>query len=413
MGNRKSSETREILAQGSLKPSIAVRDERNEAGLYAFFRDLMKEGLKEVIESRIIQPANHGAYPAMEARGGSDGTGFVYGECAPSFSDQFEDGEYEAAIGATDKLTNTIDGDLETEIIDLFGRGFPLAEITAEIKKSHNKHVSEEAISKLADRLGPDIKEWQGCRLQPAYAFLVINTEYFSVRHEGHVTNRGVHILVGVTLGGTKEILGFWQAAQDTPKLWAIILNELKNRGVQDIMIVIADKINGINEALAAVYPTSKLQRSLVHQHNRTLRFVSWNDTKKFKADICEIYKAGSEADGLERLSDLEAKWQGRYPFALKNWKENWDELGQIYKYPANIRKTICSSNAINKMNDMFKAIARKHKLFASPNSLEKIIYLCAVKFQNKWTQRAREWDKVMNELYGVLPELMEKHLKY
>jgi transposase-like protein len=168
-----------------------------------------------------------------------------------------------------------------------------------------------------------------------------------------------------------------------------------------------------LDDACAAAYPTAKLQRSLIHQHNRSLKFVSWNETKKFKADISEIGRAVSEADGLARLSDLEAKWKEKYPFALKSWRENWDELSLIFKYPAHIRKAICSFSAINKMNEIYKNIARRHKLFASPNSLEKIIYLCALNFQNKWTGRAREWDKVMNGLYEVFPELMDKHLKY
>jgi transposase-like protein len=413
MGNKKSSEIREIMAPGNPRHNGESRAVRNEADFLTFFKSLMKESLKEMFEGHVSQPSDRGAYATMDSRSGNDSAGFLIRENAPVFIDQYEDREYEVAGCVSDRHQNTLDRDLETEILVLYGKGYPLADISASIKKSHNEHVSEEAISKLADRLGPDIKEWQGRRLQPAYTFVVVNTEYFSVRHEGHVTNRGIQFLIGVTLGGTKELLGFWQTAQDNPKLWAMILTEIKNRGVQDIMIGVADKLNGLSEACAAVYPSAKLQRSPVHQRNRTLKFVSWNDTKKFKADIGEIDKAGSEADGLERLSDLEAKWKGKYPFALKSWKENWDELGQIFKYPVHIRKAICSFSAINKMNDMYKNIARKHKLFASPNSLEKVVYLCAVNFQNKWTQRGREWDKVMNGLYEVFPELMEKHLKY
>ncbi len=254
-------------------------------------------------------------------------------------------------------------------------------------------------VSKITERILPEIKEWQNRPLDALYPFVFMDAIHYKIREDNHVVNRAAYVVLGVNLEGNKDILGIWIGENESSKFWLGILNELKNRGVADILIFCVDGLTGMKEAIAAAYPKAEVQRCIIHQLRNSFKYVSYKDLKAFSKDFKAVYSAVSEEAALDKLYELKNKWGQHYPYAFRSWETNWDILSPFYKFPEAIRKTIYTTNIIEGLHRQFRKVTKTKSIFPSDSSLEKMLYLASMNVMKKWTQRYRNWDQVLSQL--------------
>ncbi len=231
----------------------------------------------------------------------------------------------------------------------------------------------------------------------------------YKVREYGRILSRAAYVVLGVTTEGYKEILSITVGANENSKFWMGMLNDLKNRGVQDVLFFCVDGLSGMKEAIAAAFPKTEYQRCIVHQVRNTMKYVSDKDRKPFCADLNTIYQAPTEEKALDALERVTEKWGGKYPNSMRSWRQNWDAICPIFKFSAAVRKVIYTTNAIESLNATYRKLNRQRSVFPSDNALLKALYLSTFEATKKWTMPIRNWGQVYGELSimyeGRLPE--------
>lgn len=292
----------------------------------------------------------------------------------------------------------SLDG-FEDKIISMYALGMTMSEIKDQIYQLFGCKLSEDMISDITDRIMPDILEWQKRKLEEVYPIIFIDATHFSVRSNGCIVKKAAYVVLGISKEGYKEVLSITIGENESAKVWANILNELKNRGVNDVLIMCADGLSGIKEAIAAVYPSCEYQRCIVHQIRTSMKFVSYKDYKELASDLKRVYQASTEELGYETLLKLEEKWVSKYPHAINSWLTNWDSLSTFYKFSPEIRKIMYTTNAIESLNNRYKSINKKRPVFPTDQALLKTLYLTTINMAKKWTGRMRGWDMIYNQL--------------
>ena len=222
---------------------------------------------------------------------------------------------------------------------------------------------------------------------------------HYKVREDGIVVKKAVYIGIGTDLEGKKDVLGIWIGATESAKYWLSVLNGLKSRGVNDILIVSVDGLTGFSEAIAAAYPRTEIQRCIIHQIRSSTRYVSYKDVKAFTAALKPIYKAPTEELALEALDELESTWGGKYPASIKSWRDHWDELATMFKYPEQIRRIIYTTNAIENFNRQLRKVTKTKSAFVSDDALLKQLYLVTMQVTDKWTMPIKDWGGILMQL--------------
>ena len=279
------------------------------------------------------------------------------------------------------------------------------------VKKGHiyGFEVSEGFISDVTDKLLPKIQEWQSRPLEDVYPVVFIDAIHYAVRDEVGVRRKAAYIVLGISASGHKDVLGIYIGENESAKYWLSILNELKNRGVKDILIVCADGLTGIKDAIEAAFPQTEYQRCIVHQVRNTLKYVSDKDRKAFANDLRRIYGAPSEELALGELDRAAEKWQQKYPNSMKSWYKNWDAISPIFKFSSETRRVIYTTNAIESLNSIYRRLNSQRSSFPGDQSLLKALYLATMEATKKWRLPIRDWGKIYGELSimyeGRLPE--------
>ncbi len=298
---------------------------------------------------------------------------------------------------------------IEDKIISMYAKGLTTRQISEQIEDIYGFEVSEGMVSDITDKLLPEIEEWQKRPLSSIYPIVFIDAVHFSVRDNNIIRKLAAYIILGINDEGHKEVLSIQIGENESSKYWLSVLNELKNRGVKDIMVLCADGLSGIKESIAVAYPQTEYQRCIVHQVRNTLKYVSDKDKKAFAADLKTIYHAPSEEVGYEHMEKVTEKWQERYPNAMKSWATNWDVISPIFKFSAEVRKVIYTTNAIESLNSTYRRLNSQRSVFPSDTALLKALYLATFEAVKKWTLPLRNWGKVYGELSimyeGRMPE--------
>ena len=315
-------------------------------------------------------------------------------------------GEYEPKI--IKKRQTKING-IEEQIISMYAKGMTTRDIQSHMESLYGLNFSSEAISRITDKVIERAREWQNRPLEPIYAILFLDGLYYKMRVDGVVKNISVYAIIGITLEGKKECLGIWIMERETAKFWLSVLNELKNRGVEDVLIFSIDGLPGLNEAIRAVYPESEIQRCIVHQVRNSLKFVSYKDRKELSKDLKSIYSSVSEESGKMELGRLKEKWGKKYPNVIKSWEVNWLELSTLFKYPPEVRKLIYTTNPIESFNSKLKKVTKNRSVFPTEESLFKLLYLAINDISKKWNGRIRDWSKIYPQLYIYFQERIER----
>ena len=299
--------------------------------------------------------------------------------------------------------------DIDQKIISMYTKGMTTREISETIEDIYGFETSEGFISDVTDKIMPQIEDWQNRPLDEIYPILYIDAIHYSVRDNGVIRKLAAYVILGLTVDGHKDVLTINIGDNESSKYWLSVLNELKNRGVKDIMIICADGLSGIKEAIATAFPNTEYQRCIVHQVRNTLKYVPDKDRKEFAKDLKTIYHASTEEKAREALDMVSEKWTPKYPNSMKRWYDNWDVITPIFKFSPTVRKVIYTTNAIESLNSTYRKLNRQRSVFPSDKALLKALYLATFEATKKWTQTIRNWGSVYGELCimyeGRLPE--------
>ena len=299
--------------------------------------------------------------------------------------------------------------DIDQKIISMYAKGMTTRQISDTLEDIYGFEASEGFISDVTDKILPQIEDWQNRPLSEVYPVLYIDAVHYSVRDGGVIRKLAAYVILGLNADGYKEVLTIEVGENESSKYWLSVLNGLKNRGVKDILILCADGLCGMKEAVAAAFPKTEYQRCIVHQVRNTMKYVSDKDRKSFCADLKTIYQAPTEETALDALERVTEKWSGKYPNSMRSWKQNWDAISPIFKFSTAVRKVIYTTNAIESLNATYRKLNRQRSVFPSDNALLKALYLSTFEATKKWTMPIRNWGQVYGELSimyeGRLPE--------
>ena len=299
--------------------------------------------------------------------------------------------------------------DIDQKIISMYAKGMTTRQISETIEDIYGFETSEGFISDVTDKILPQIEDWQNRPLDEVYPILYIDAIHYSVRDNGVIRKLDAYVILGINTEGKKEVLSITVGDNESSKYWLSVLNELKNRGVKDILIICADGLSGIKEAIAAAFPKTEYQRCIVHQVRNTLKYVTDKDRKAFASDLKTIYHASDEEKARLALNRVTEKWTTKYPNSMKRWYDNWDAITPIFKFSPDVRKVIYTTNAIESLTSTYRKLNCQRSVFPSDTALLKALYLATFEATKKWTMSIRNWGQVYGELSimyeGRLPE--------
>ena len=405
MGRRK----REPMSEGKrniIAGLLQEYDIKTAKDIEDALKDLMSGTIQEMLEAEMDEHLGYSSYER------SDNTDYRNGKKTKKIRGNFgeteievpqdRDGSFEPKV--VQKRQKDISG-IEQKIISLYAKGMTTRQISETIEDIYGFEVSDGMVSDITDRLLPQIEEWQNRPLDEVYPVVFIDAVHFSVRDNGQIKKLAAYVILAVSLTGHKEVLSIHIGENESAKYWLGVLNELKNRGVKDILVICADGLSGMKEAAAAAYPQTELQRCIVHQVRNTLKYAGEKNKKEFANDLKAIYQAPSEKAALEQLERVTAKWETDYPNAMKSWHTNWDVISPIFKFSAQVRKVIYTTNAIESLNSGYRRLNKQRSVFPSDTALLKALYLATTEISQKWTMPLRDWGKVLGELEIMYPD--------
>jgi len=284
------------------------------------------------------------------------------------------------------------------QIISMYSFGMSDKQIRDHLEKVYNIEVSPDLISRVTNEVLEEVREWQNRPLEKSYAIVYLDALRVKSRQDGKSLNKSVYVALGVKFDGQKEVLGLWIAENEGAKFWMGVLTQLKNRGVEDILIACMDGLTGFPDALRAIYPQTRIQLCIVHMVRNSTKFVSYKDLKKLCADLKAVYSASSEEAGLSALEDFGKKWNDKYPMIYQSWQRHWVDLCEFFKYPMEIRKAIYTTNAVESLNFSLRKVIKNKLLFVNDDAILKILYLAIRNASEKWTMPIRDWGQALNQ---------------
>lgn len=391
-----SKERKEFIQQ-----FIAENDIRSAHDIEIALRDMMKETLQEMLENELTEQLGYNKYEYSDDEKTNYRNGYSKKTVHSTNGDiklnipRDRNGEFEPII--VEKGSKDI-SNIEEKIIRMYARGISNREIYNQMQELYGVKISPDMVTAITDKIIPNIKEWQKRPLDDVYPVVFVDATYFYVRNEGAVGKKAVYVILGINSQGYKDILGFYVGESESAKYWLNILNELKSRGLKDILILCADGLKGLPEAISTAYPNTEFQRCIVHMIRNTMAYVSYKDRKELATDLKTIYRANTAEEGYENLIELKEKWIKRN-INLDNWVNNWDNVSTFFKYGPELRKIIYTTNSIESLNNSYKRINKGRPTFPSIQSLEKSVYLATEIITEKWTQPYRNWGVIINEL--------------
>ena len=305
------------------------------------------------------------------------------------------------------KRQNMLDG-LENVIVSLYAKGMSNSDIEEQIREVYNFDVSTSTISKITDRVTGDVIAWQNRPLDPVYLIVWMDGIVFKVRENSKVVNKAVYLAVGLSREGKKEVLGMWLGKNESASFWMGVLTDLKARGIEDILITATDNLNGFTQTIKNVFPESQTQICVVHQIRNSARYVVWKDKKQFSRDMKQIYDAPTKEAAKAALDDFSNNWNNKYPYAVKSWKENWEELTVFFDFPVEIRKIIYTTNLIENLNGKIRKYTKNKLSFPTDEAVMKSVYLAIREATKKWSMPIHNWGLILNQFLTIFEKRVQ-----
>lgn len=299
---------------------------------------------------------------------------------------------------------------MDNRILSLYAKGMTTREIAAAFKELYDADVSPTLVSKVTDAVMEQVTEWQNRPLDAVYPIVYLDCIILKVRQDSRVINKSVFLALGINIEGQKELLGMWLAENEGAKFWLNVLTELKNRGLNDILIACVDGLKGFPDAINTVYPEARIQLCIVHMVRNSLRFVSWKGYKAVTRDLKDIYQAPTEEGGQQALESFAGAWDSRSPQISRSWQANWANLATFFAYPADVRKVIYTTNAIESLNSVIRHAIKKRKVLPTDDAVKKVVWLAIQAASQKWTMQLRDWRMAMSRFIIEFGDRLDGH---
>ena len=403
-----------ILNKEELRRQIREGKEVSIDGILDEFKGLLREALQTASEAELTSHLGYNKYNQ------SDNSNYRNGHNKKTLKSKYgqldvaiprdREGTFEPKL--VPKRERLLKGS-EDLILSLYTKGMSVRDIGHHLDDLYGYELSEQTISNITNAIIDKAKEWQIRPLESIYPIIFMDATVLKIRVDRVIKNIAAYIMLGITLDGKKEIIGIWIGENETSKYWLGLLNEIKNRGVQDVLIFAIDGLNGFKQAIEAVYPQAEIQRCIVHQIRSSLRYVSWKDRKAVAKDLKTVYTAPTEEDAQLALTEFDDIWGEKYPHITQSWINNWDELATFYKYPQAVKKLIYTTNSIESLNSNIKRKVKSKGSFPTIESAFKMLYLSTQEVQKKWKVNSlRNWHEIYPQLSIFFSEIMSKYTK-
>lgn len=293
----------------------------------------------------------------------------------------------------------------DEKILSMYARGMTTRDIQGHLEEIYGVEVSPTLISNVTDAVAEEVKAWQSRPLNGVYPIVYLDALHVKIREAGHVQNRAIYVVIGVNLEGNKEVLGLWAGQAEGAKFWLQVVTELKNRGVQDLYIACVDGLKGLPQAIETVFPKAQVQLCIVHLVRNSLQYVSWKERKAVAAELKPIYRAATAEEGWDQLGAFAEKWDARYPSISQIWKRNWEQVRPFFAYPAEIRKVIYTTNAVESLNMSLRKVIKTRGSFPNEEAALKLLYLGLERVAKKWTRPLQDWKAALNRFAIVFED--------
>ncbi len=416
MAKRTRSETpqkqamREMMKEYLKNNDVSVK---NGADVNAIMRDMMSVILEGSLDEELDEELGYSKYDYANKDTKNSRNGHSSKTMHTSYGDmelaipRDRNSEYEPQL--IKKYQNTVTQDMEEKIISMYAKGMTTSDIEDHMRELYDIKISDSTISRVTDKIIPIVKEWQERPLESVYAVVFMDAIHFHVRSEGRIVKKAVYIALGIDMSGRKDVLGMYVGENESAKFWLSIMNGLKNRGIQDILIACIDGLIGFPQAIEAVFPQTEIQHCVIHQIRNSTRFVSYKDIKALMADLKRVYAAATEEIALNELELFAEKWNQKYPKIYKSWMDNWATLSTYFKYPEAIRRLIYTTNAIEGFNRQLRKVTKSKTIFPSDDSLLKMLYLATMDITKKWTGHRQDWGQIHSQLEIYFEERLDE----
>lgn len=383
---------------------------KNGEELYSFLGQLQIRGVEAILEGEMDY---HLGY---EKHGDSNGENARNGHGKKKLRNRFGESEIQVPRDRKSsfepvlvpKRKNIVDG-VENIIVSLYAKGMSVSDIGEQIKDLYNFDISTSAISRITERVTQDVTIWHSRPLESVYCIVWMDGIVFKVRENSRVIDKTIYIAIGLRTDGKKEVLGLWLGKNESASFWLSVLTDMKARGVQDILVTATDNLKGFTEAIRSVFPQSTKQICIVHQIRSACRFVVWKDRKAFTADMRQIYTAPGQDAAKAALEQLDIQWGTKYGYAIKSWRDNWEELTAFLAFPLEIRKIIYTTNIIENLNGKIRKYTKNKLSYPTDEAVMKSVFLAVQEITKRWTMPIRDWGMILNQFMIIF----ENRLKF
>ena len=391
-----------------MKPEDIITDEflkqfKTGKELNDFLAQIQKRGIEKMLEGELD---GHLGYDKNQQTGGDNArNGYGKKKVKTSYGEaeirvpRDRDASFNPII--VPKRESMVEG-LEEVIVSLYAKGMSVSDIEEQIKEVYNFEVSGPTISRITARVAEDIVAWQNRPLESVYLIVWMDGIVFKVRENSKVTNKTIYIAVGLRRDGYKEVLGMWLSKNESAAYWMTVLTDMKARGLEDILISATDNLNGFTQTIRSVFPQAATQICVVHQIRNSCRYVVWKDKKQFTSDLREVYAAPTRQAAIAALDTLESKWASKYAYAIKSWRDNWEELTVFFDFPLEIRHIIYTTNLIENLNGKIRKYTKNKLSFPNDEAVMKSVYLALREASKKWTMPIRNWGMILNQFLTI-----------
>lgn len=364
-------------------------------------KDLFKDTLQQIFEAEIEEHLGYKKHSIEGNNTGNSRNGYNKKTIQTRFGKteieipRDRNGEYEPRIiGKYERTSNQ----LEDQIIAMYAKGMSSRDIEDHMRDIYGIDVSPAMVSKITDKVMPQIVEWQSRTLDRVYPIVFLDAIHFKVRKDNRIVNKAAYSVLGLNMDGHKEILGIWIGENESASFWLGVCNDLKNRGVQDILIACKDGLSGFSEAINTVFPETEIQLCIIHQIRNSLKYVSHKEQRKLMADLKQVYQALTLEEAELAFEMFKENWGKKHPIIIRSWENNWLELTAYFKYPHEIRKMVYTTNIIEGYHRQLRKVTKIKTAYPTDDALKKIIYLATIEAAKKWTMPAREWKSCISQ---------------
>jgi transposase-like protein len=301
--------------------------------------------------------------------------------------------------------------ELERKILSLFALGMSYQDIRANIEDLYGIAVSNGTLNAITDKLLPELAAWRERDLEAVYPIVWLDAIHYKIKENGRYVSKAIYTLLGLNIGGKKELLGLYLSDQEGAHHWLSVLTDLHNRGVKDILIACVDGLKGFPEAIESIYPATEIQHCIIHQIRNSMKYVAAKNQKAFMADLKCVYKAATLNAAETALDELEAKWGDKYPMVIQSWRSKWPTLSTYFKYPEYVRTAIYTTNAVEAVHRQFRKLTKTKGGFANENSLLKLLYAGILKASERWTHPIQNWNLTLSQLTIHFPGRLDEYI--